>query len=384
MHDPDLFDGLADAIFVADDDAAFDDASELTAELDAVARRPAEAAVVHTLRALADERRLRMVDAEAHLREATLADPEWEPALDRLAWYASDRGDAKLASQLWSRAGRRGAQDRETVAPFADASGSTVGRNTPCWCGSGRKFKHCHLGVAEAAPLPDRVGWMCRKAAAFLERRGGAATDDVFALAAERAADGDDPASVVDALDDPLVLDVVLHEGGWFDRFLDERGPLLPEDELLLMHAWTLVERTVYEVVATDPGAAMVVRDLRSGDRIDVRERTFSRAARPGAFVCGRVVPDGDRHQFVGGLFHVSPGTETHVLALVEDGDPVALLNYVRDGERPPELRNREGQELIDGRAVVRIPDVAAATDASLTCVTTATTIPMPGASSTS
>jgi hypothetical protein len=267
----------------------------------------------------------------------------------------------KLASQLWSRAGRRGAQDLATVAPFARSFGSTVGRNSPCWCGSGRKFKHCHLGVTEAAPLPDRVGWMCRKASAFLERRGGDATDDVFAFASERAADDDDPASIADALDDPIVLDVVLHEGGWFDRFLDERGPLLPDDELLLMRAWTLVDRTVYEIVATEPGAGVVVRDLRSGDRIDVRERTFSRAARPGTFVCGRAVPDGDRHQFVGGLFHVAPGTETHVLALVESGDVVPLLHYVRDGQRPPELRNREGEELIDGRAVVRIPDAAAA-----------------------
>jgi hypothetical protein len=361
LHDPVLFDALAQAIFVDDSDAAIDDAHELAEQLEAVARRPAEHAVVHLLHALLDERRDRVVDAEAHLREAARADPEWKPALDRLAWYASDRGDARLASQLWTRAGRRGAQDLATVAPFARAPSSTTGRNSPCWCGSGRKFKHCHLGVIEASPLPDRVGWMCRKAAGFLERRGGAATDDVFAFTSARAADGDDPASIADALDDPIVLDVVLHEGGWFDRFLDERGPLLPDDERLLMRSWTLVDRTVYEIVATDPGAGIVVRDLRSGDRIDVRERTFSRAARPGTFVCGRAVPDGDRHQFVGGLFHVAPGTETHVLALLDDGDPVALLHYVRDAERPPELRNREGEELVDGRAVVRVTDAAAA-----------------------
>jgi hypothetical protein len=361
LHDPFLLDALAEAIFVDGDDAALDDTDELTAGLETVARRPAEHAVVYLLRALVDERRHRVVDAEAHLRDATHADPEWAPALDRLAWYASDRGDARLAAQLWSRAGRRGAQDLATGAAFARGSGSTVGRNSPCWCGSGRKFKQCHLGVTEAAPLPDRVGWMCRKAAGFLERRGGDATDDVFAFAGERAADAEDPASLADALDDPIVLDVVLHEGGWFERFLDERGPLLPDDELLLMRAWTLVDRTVYEVVATDPGEGMVVRDLRSGDRIDVRERMFSRDARPGALVCGRAVPDGDRHQFVGGLFHVRPGTETHVLALVEQDDPVALLHYVRDKERPPEVRNREGEALIDGRAVVRITNAAAA-----------------------
>jgi len=33
-------------------------------------------------------------------------------------------------------------------------SGEKVGRNDPCWCGSGRKFKHCHLVRSEEAKLP--------------------------------------------------------------------------------------------------------------------------------------------------------------------------------------------------------------------------------------
>ena len=24
-------------------------------------------------------------------------------------------------------------------------SGPQVGRNDPCWCGSGKKYKHCHM-----------------------------------------------------------------------------------------------------------------------------------------------------------------------------------------------------------------------------------------------
>ncbi len=40
-----------------------------------------------------------------------------------------------------------------------------------------------------------------------------------------------------------LDIDVVLHESGWFDRFLADRGRLLPDDEAPLARAWTLVER---------------------------------------------------------------------------------------------------------------------------------------------
>lgn len=60
--------------------------------------------------------------------------------------------------------------------------------------------------------------------------------------------------SVEEALEDPLVVDVVLHELGWFHRFLAERGPLLPEDEQLVAAAWALVDRTVYEVEEVRPG----------------------------------------------------------------------------------------------------------------------------------
>ena len=31
-----------------------------------------------------------------------------------------------------------------------------IGRNDPCWCGSGRKYKHCHLDRENQTPIPFR------------------------------------------------------------------------------------------------------------------------------------------------------------------------------------------------------------------------------------
>jgi preprotein translocase subunit SecA len=31
-----------------------------------------------------------------------------------------------------------------TMAPVVKSEHDKVGRNEPCWCGSGKKFKHCH------------------------------------------------------------------------------------------------------------------------------------------------------------------------------------------------------------------------------------------------
>ncbi len=33
---------------------------------------------------------------------------------------------------------------------------SKLGRNAPCWCGSGRKYKKCHLGADEKVEVERR------------------------------------------------------------------------------------------------------------------------------------------------------------------------------------------------------------------------------------
>lgn len=36
---------------------------------------------------------------------------------------------------------------------MTNMSGKALGRNDPCWCGSGRKYKHCHLGREKESPI---------------------------------------------------------------------------------------------------------------------------------------------------------------------------------------------------------------------------------------
>lgn len=302
----------------------------LVGRLSAAASRPAQRAVAGWMACIVAERRGGLAEAEEHLRTAVRADPLWPAAVDRLAWYRSDRGDADGALQLWRSLGvsAEESDDVRTLEELPSAVTAQPGRNEPCWCGSGRKFKQCHVGRPAPVPLPDRVGWLCRKPVAFLERRGGEARDAVLDHVTARLVNPDED-SVREAVQDPLTLDVALHESGWFDRFLDERGALLPDDEALLLRAWTLVERTVYEVVHTRPGEGVTVKDLRTGDAVEVRERTFSRSARLGARICARAVPDGFTHQFIGGMFSVPPGRETELLALLDDGDGQDLLSYV-------------------------------------------------------
>ncbi|MGH3846999.1 MAG: hypothetical protein ACRDS0_37105 [Pseudonocardiaceae bacterium] len=102
--------------------------------------------------------------------------------------------------------------------------------------------------------------------------------------------------------------------------------------------------RTVYEVVECRPGIGVTVRDLRTGDVLEVRERSFSRQARCGALLCARAVPDGHSHQFVGGIFAVAPGRELDLLSLLDKRDGLALLTYVADLHRPPVIVGPDDQ----------------------------------------
>ncbi len=364
LRTPRVLEAALDEMLGFDDDPGRVEETAAFAEaLLGAARKPSEISVARLVAAVASERRRDPLAGEAHLHLAAEADGSWGPAVDRLAWYHSDRGDAADAARLWRGLGLdpEDNDDLREVERFARDPGGKLGRNERCWCGSGRKFKVCHLGRQVVFPLPDRVGWLCRKAAAYLERRGGRALPDVFDLASTRAGDDGDGDDLSRAMEDPFVVDVALHELGWFDRFLAERGPLLPEDEALLAASWSLVDRTVYEVVESDRGVGLTVQDLRSAERLQVRERTFSHQARRGMLVCGRAVPDGETHQFIGGLFTVAPGTEADLLDLLDRGDPFEFMEYLCSLERPPALTTREGELLVACTAVLELPDPDAA-----------------------
>ena len=309
------------------------------ARLLVAARKPGQKARARWLLAVGAEQDGRLEEAEAHLAEAVRLDPDGAVWADRLAWYRFDRGDADGARSLWRALGLT-SDDSDDLLELDDLPATapvTLGRNEPCWCGSGRKFKQCHLGRPEPLPLPDRVEWLCRKAAGFLDRHRGDAGEVMITHLLARAADPNDPDSLLAALSDPLTVGVVQHESGWFGRFLDARGALLPEDELLLGRVWEKVPRSVYEVIDVRKGTSLSVRDLRTGHLVEIRDRSYSKVARPGGVVCARAVPDGKTNQFIGGVFGIEPGTERPLLEVLDTGDGLALLAYQADLRRPEE-----------------------------------------------
>jgi preprotein translocase subunit SecA len=54
---------------------------------------------------------------------------------------AAKNGSPKGAKDLVKRPN---APDPDALLPITKAEHEKVGRNDPCWCGSGKKFKLCH------------------------------------------------------------------------------------------------------------------------------------------------------------------------------------------------------------------------------------------------
>ena len=311
------------------------------------------------LRAVALERIGDIDAAERELLAAESMDTDWPLPLLDLARIASDRGDAERGLALLRRAGAGPDHPLvELLERYRAEPRRDLGRNEPCWCGSGRKYKKCHLG-REELPLAERVDWLYTKAGQHALLSGW---NDLLAEAGYercRYAD-DDPGALAAALADPLVLDAVLFEGGAFAEFLQMRGSLLPDDERLLAEQWLVVDRSVFEVEQVHRGQGVTVRDVRTGDMHEVRERAASRLLKPGQLVCARVVPAGDTMQFFGGLEPVALHERDPLIDLLDTRpDAVTLVAQLSRRFAPPVLANTEGDPLAICEATVHVGDPA-------------------------
>ncbi|MHB1533261.1 MAG: DUF1841 family protein [Acidimicrobiales bacterium] len=264
--------------------------------------------------------------AEACLRRAVAADPFHQGSLEDLAWYASDRGDAGEALRLLGRMEEDPDKGRTALlARYADASPpvARAGRNDACPCGSGRKYKQCCLrGGGRPAPLvhplPERFDWLAEKLRWWLERAGLGA--DVVLAAVALRGPTPDPRTAGHATRHHVASSLVLFCDGAIHDFINERGPLLPEDERELLARWALTGPSLYEVVEARAGEAMRLRDLRNGDVVDVVERRGSTQVSAGELVLAQPVFDGADHRLVGGTVGVPSSSREAVLDALDAG----------------------------------------------------------------
>ncbi|MFK8025326.1 MAG: YecA family protein [Ilumatobacter sp.] len=240
--------------------------------------------------------------------------------LCELAAFAADRSDPTTARDLLAEAGIDvdidldtpfdprtadsgfGAELAEEIAPFAAVRPRPMaGRNDRCPCGSGRKYKQCHLGN-ELHPLEDRAGWLYVKLMRFLHTHEPNLVPTIAADLVEHVT-ADDMRSMVH--ESYLPVDLSLFEGGLAQRFGDTMGSLLPTDELVLLEAWIRSPRSVHEVERSRPGSMEVI-DLADRTRRTVRDTVPDEPLEAGWKVIGRLVPVADSFRAYGGFLPVN------------------------------------------------------------------------------
>jgi hypothetical protein len=188
-----------------------------------------------------------------------------------------------------------------------------LGRNDPCYCGSGKKYKHCCLN-AGAAPVPATADLTWRRLRALLD---GYPTDMLRFVAeaygplavheAWGAFTGDDhleydpdtpllqlfmPWFFHSWTPDPLTTEVVnksLHDVRPTEAYLAAKGRRL--DPLLRRYLESLLRApfTFFEVLTCDPGAGMILCDVMTREEHAVTERNASQGMHRGDLLFGQL-----------------------------------------------------------------------------------------------
>lgn len=305
-------------------------------------------AVAPYLRSRAAEGRGDPMEQMALLEAVVEADPHLTCALDDLAELYSVRGDAHAAHRLYQRS------EAEPTLPgfavlrrFLPAAEGVVGRNRPCPCGSGRKYKVCH-GRKVPHPFPMRADWLWTKVVAFAMR--ARQRDVVMKYATILVGpDADVREIVVTALTDGLAHDLALFDDGLLAQFLDERGELLPEDERALTEQWLDSDRRLLEVLESRPSNGLRCRDLVTGEEIEIRDRTMPAQLEPLDLIYGRPLADGAGALRVRDAPRLVPRlARSRLLPLLREGAPGEQIAwFFAPSHGLPELRTSEGEEVL-------------------------------------
>jgi hypothetical protein len=183
------------------------------------------------------------------------------------------------------------------IAATASVPTSKVGRNEPCPCGSGKKFKKCCAVAGDAERVAER-----RRAHVHEEDEQLVATMMHFAEERLGPKWGDAIDRALEVLGDvPTIVQLV---GPWsvygaavggrrvVDCFLEERAKHLTGAQRAWLEAQQRARLGVWEITACEPGVGVTVRDLLSGygESRRVREVRGSNVLVARDVVLGRIV----------------------------------------------------------------------------------------------
>ncbi len=322
------------------------DFMEPLAALAAAAATSREQAAVMLLTARAAEGRGYSATAEKFIHDAITTGPDLQAALLDAGEYAACRGDVRAADGYLRRVDHVVARNlRTALARLLVPPKAERGRNQPCPCGSGRKYKVCCLGKA-VHPIAERAELLYALLASYAERAAGSET-----LSRLVHRNGRNQHAAL------LCVDLMLANCGFTDRFLRARGGWLREDERKLIESWRDIPIGVFEIRKIQRGTGVTVRTLPDGEPDFLKDRLFSTHVNRLDMFCGRLFTDGARPRLLALPARVQREEREELLELL-DSRPSAEEIAEFFGPRPdPYMTNADGHDYFDTEVVWEIPD---------------------------
>jgi hypothetical protein len=181
------------------------------------------------------------------------------------------------------------------------------GRNEPCWCGSGKKYKKCHLtadeeersaasgGIGELAKVLDDI------METVLKKMSRADAMDAYRLFFNCEADllDLDPEAETAFLA-WMVMDFRPASTGRtaVEEYLRRRGPRLPENERALVEAFRDARYGLWEIQRVEKGRGIEVKDYFGDECLFVSDKSSSRQAVQWDCVIGYFIRREDHWEF--------------------------------------------------------------------------------------
>jgi len=180
-----------------------------------------------------------------------------------------------------------------------------IGRNDPCYCGSGKKYKNCHM-QADNEAVRERRSWA--EAGRFLRRDLlKFARDERFATAVAAAmplywnnfydAETADEMSMPEALRffDWFMYDYQVDGQRLLDSYAAERRDDLSNYQQAVLDSWLADSVTgAYELTGYD-GQTLHLRDFMTGETYDIYEAGGHGSVEIGEVIIARLVPIHDQ-----------------------------------------------------------------------------------------
>lgn len=214
---------------------------------------------------------------------------------------------------------------------------SKVGRNDPCPCGSGKKYKHCHLPIDEAAQSEERR--LRQVPDALLPRiiEQAQMHTETIPAAFQRFWNGKYTAEQMSEVDELeghgaerflswFAFDFPLDDGRTLvERIAAGEGELeLSDAETLVAKDWGDVRLRPYVIEQTTKGQGMTVRDLLDERTYMLEDQAASRRVAIGEVLVVHLLPAAGRFYIAGAAAHLTSDTaeklrefaELHLAAL--------------------------------------------------------------------